>query len=390
MGEYTSIIESKTSNVDLSADDFKSSLVDIVKAFRSADDAIDEFIIAHAYKGDINDTKMKTAFIKSKLKDAGISSRYLWYSGKTFDKTPAFELCFAFSINIAESEELFQKICLKRGFDCHSIKEAIYYYCIKNQLSYDKARELIELAPDEPANGSVNFEADVLFTQSIIEELNRIDSDEGLIDFFNRNIDQFGYNNATAKKIIKRIWDEIASDDGIIAKEIAITMPEYKDEIKLNNTYNILIAILGINKDNSLLKDSDRSIKVILKDNPLLHKSAEKEFPDRLSIEKILDGKMVDDEKIRKVMILLLFYRYWAKRIIESGKGQFFADYTDAERCTDDINKFLDEAGYPALYMGNPYDWIFMFVTYDESPLDAFRYFINELAIYKEDYFNNL
>ena len=157
------------------------------------------------------------------------------------------------------------------------------------------------------------------------------------------------------------------------------------ESIKLNNTYNCLLAILGIDRDNELIKDSDRSLKNILKDNDILHKSAEKEFPDRISIEKIIDGKMVDDEKIRKVMILIFFYRYFAKRIIEEGSADFIARYDDALRCQSDINKFLEDAGYPSLYMGNPYDWIFLFSMYDENPLYTLRFFINELSIVKDD-----
>lgn len=31
------------------------------------------------------------------------------------------------------------------------------------------------------------------------------------------------------------------------------------------------------------------------------------------------------------------------------------------------------EAGYPELYVGNPYDWIFFYVSHDREPLITFR-----------------
>ena len=31
------------------------------------------------------------------------------------------------------------------------------------------------------------------------------------------------------------------------------------------------------------------------------------------------------------------------------------------------------EAGYPEMYVGNPYDWIFFFCAQDQEPLRLFR-----------------
>ena len=49
------------------------------------------------------------------------------------------------------------------------------------------------------------------------------------------------------------------------------------------------------------------------------------------------------------------------------------------------MNKMLTDAGYPALYEGNPYDWIFMFAAQDAYPLDAFRFFMRELYLNKAE-----
>ena len=50
-----------------------------------------------------------------------------------------------------------------------------------------------------------------------------------------------------------------------------------------------------------------------------------------------------------------------------------------------DINKKLSESMYPALYEGNPYDWIFLFAAQDEYPMDAFRFFMREVYLDKEE-----
>lgn len=52
----------------------------------------------------------------------------------------------------------------------------------------------------------------------------------------------------------------------------------------------------------------------------------------------------------------------------------------DFERCLDMINARLLGAGYPELYIGNPYDWLFMWALKDyDNPLFAFRYYMGEV-----------
>ena len=43
------------------------------------------------------------------------------------------------------------------------------------------------------------------------------------------------------------------------------------------------------------------------------------------------------------------------------------------------MNQYLMDAGYPEMYVGNPYDWIFFYAAKSAEPLFMFRYFWNEL-----------
>ena len=70
-------------------------------------------------------------------------------------------------------------------------------------------------------------------------------------------------------------------------------------------------------------------------------------------------------------MILLEFYAFWARKRLETGNCD--AGEQDGARFIDTVNQYMIEAGYPELYVGNPYDWIFFYVSHDREPLITFR-----------------
>ena len=163
-----------------------------------------------------------------------------------------------------------------------------------------------------------------------------------------------------------------------------------KTESKKRSVWDIYLQILGLydfDYDNSPLfvLDTDRTLKPILKNNDLLHPLAEDSFPDRQGLEAILRGEHKSNELVRKTIILLVFYEYWTKRLLKNNVKVYCADDDDNERCYAEINRYLIDAGYPTLYAGNPYDWIFLFAMQDEYPMETFRYFMRELYIIKED-----
>lgn len=398
MGEYTEYLKNLRDEISPEDDNYAEELLQVAKSFRNFDEALDDFLLKKGYAGDFHDIDEKVSYIKDKFKEAGISSlpRNLkkWFTEKKRieKRKTAFQFCFAFHLNLEESEEFFRTVCLQRGFDCHYVEEAIYYYAISNHLSYAEAEELIEQAPED-TKGKIDFNGEVLFTASIIKEINRFKSKEELLLFFRENIEQFGYNNATAYKYITDLWHKIDMPDGFAEKEKALMALSGMQQTETNNknrsVWSIYLQILGLDgcdeADNSPLfvLDTDRTLKPFLKDNDLLHPLAEDSFPDRQGLEAILRGEHKSNELVRKTMILLVFYKFWVKRILRAGNCYAQAETADAERCHAEINRYLLDAGYPALYAGNPYDWIFLFAMQDTYPLETFRGFMQELYIKK-------
>ena len=143
------------------------------------------------------------------------------------------------------------------------------------------------------------------------------------------------------------------------------------------------MQILGLSGNYIDKIYKDRSIKSILKDNELLHPLAEDSFPDRDGLNKILNGEHVSYERIRKLLILLVFYKFWANKALCS--NHYEAGYGDADRCISTINDNLVDAGYPMLYPGNPYDFIIFVSVNADNPLMTFRDYMREMFYNKMD-----
>lgn len=192
-------------------------------------------------------------------------------------------------------------------------------------------------------------------------------------------------SNVTAYATIRRMWEQAAGPAGLLIQEHN-TLPSILDDAATDTQsklragsqgakpWDAYLAILQLDKRSVKALGTDRSIKPILEK---LHMDAQDSFPDRQGIDKILRGEHVSYERVRKWLVLLSFYTFWAKNAIV--KGNYEADDGDADRCIAKMNQYLVESGYPELYVGNPYDWIFFYAAKSDEPLFTIRYIWNEL-----------
>ena len=402
MGNYTSFLEDVTYDI-FEEEDYLEELKKAAELFRTFDKALDSFIVNHGYDGDLLNVDEKISFITCKLKAAGVPvprNIKKWYSEhKRIERRTAFQLCFAFGLQVDEVDDFLRRVCLIRGFDCHDVEEVVYFFALKNGLSYEDAVDVLSkvtiVKPDRVAKD------DIVYTEFIAEEIDDIETAEELILYLNENVDKFGYNNATAYEIIRSIWNDISKEEGIALREKRLlyvafdkdtndeqleedTDKRRKERKRMDDSlWEIYLQILGLSGNYTDKIYKARSIKAILKDNELLHPLAEDSFPDRDGLNKILNGKHVSYERVRKLLILLVFYKFWANKALCS--NHYVAGYGDADRCISTINDNLVDAGYPMLYPGNPYDFIIFFSVNADNPLMTFRDFMQEMFFNKMD-----
>ncbi|MCD8027302.1 MAG: hypothetical protein LUF02_01260 [Erysipelotrichaceae bacterium] len=300
MGIYTDEIEEKIYDIRPEDANYTDELLKMAQSFRNFDKALDEFIQGHGYDGNINNIDNKVKFIKTIFKEAHMKNprnMKKWYSEhKRIEKDTAYQLCFAFHLSIDETKDFFRRVCLLRCFDLHNIDEIIYYYCMKHDLTYQDALDIIHQSPKDN-KGKIDSH-EVLYTSTIADEINRIHNTQELLNFFHHNIEQLSYNNATAYRNIKEIWNMIKSQDGLAYKERQ-SSDQFEMTYKQLSDWGVYLQILGFEEYHTIQLNKDRSLKPILNDNQLLHPLAQESFPDRGGINKIINPNCKQKVELR-------------------------------------------------------------------------------------------
>lgn len=367
----------------------------IVDSFRDASSAMDEFLIFKGFEGDIHDAAEKKEYIENSFKKHGIDEprevKEFYKNNKRLTVNKGIALCFAFGLSLDETNEFFRRVLLIRGLDLHTIEGLSYYFCIKNGFSYNEAVDLIAYAKNLSFDEKENSE--IFYTSRIKAEVDELESLDELRDYFCKNIGQFKKNNRTALKNIYFLWDDLLKKDNgknLFEIERELLRKTFNDEddwrgVNIDSQkdsfpWQFYLQIFGydLNKSSKIQKayKKDRSLIELLKDNAYFRSEALELFPGRATFIAIKnDSRKISDESIRKWLILLSFYRFWVREIINTtgSEGYFEAVKDDNHRSMDDMNRFLTESGFPELYAGNPYDWIFMYSNMSPYPLDTFR-----------------
>lgn len=358
-------------------------LPEIIASFRGHGTALSEFLDAHGYPADAENTpEAKAEFLKQRFTAAGIGSTKArgalkWLtSANGFERETGFRIAFALGLDIEQTNGLFRTVLLDRGFDCHTVSEAVYYYCIYHGRGWAAAERLNAEAP-VPEKSPVPRDGNVLYTKNIISFIRSCPDDESLLHYFRENLSQFGYNQVKAKEFIRGLWARIADPGGLAEQERRLfDQPEKgQNPPSEDSTWGIYLQMLGLSFDTDRI-EADRTIKPILENKTFMHEFAAENFPNRQGIEKTLRGEFVKHDLTRKTLIMLAFYQFWMNTAVSHSRHPSYeAGPNDGERCLAELDQYLLDAGFPEMYAGNPYDWIFLWASLRESPLQAFRHY---------------
>ncbi len=295
MPAYTTVLQRLLDSISWEDDNFIEELLEVVQLFRSFAAAMDEFLAEHGYTEDIADVDGKVAFIRTAFTKADMDApREVreWFAGQPVKRDTVFQICFAFGLDGSETDVFFRRIYTKeRSFNCHLMQEAVYYFCLNNGLAWADA---LNIQAQVPLAGKGGGGSDVVYTDSIIAQLNDLESAEEFVSWLRENIDKFvPYGNVTAYETIRRLWRQAAGPNGLLIQEHERLSSMLDDEAIGKKSrfkaradgakpYDAYLAILQLDKKDIKKLGTDRSIKPILEK---LHDDAQDSFPDRQGID---------------------------------------------------------------------------------------------------------
>lgn len=401
-------------------------------SFRSFNEGLTELLIKKGYPEDKNNTTELSEYLISKLRkinsSIGNETVISWFSGIHSPKVEAgsrnkiYEICFALELTFNETLWFFHHVYYDRAFNCHTIEEAVYYYSFLNGLSYQEAQKVIQEIQNAPTFAAT-LEETANYTQFVRKRIHDFKSVAELKEFLIQNKENFNAWNQSALKTLNQLVLELIGPPeskavidslkqnvndkrnknaktltfnladypncGLIIKELLFDSQDPIENPEQSAAAYVLQAIEGRNtRKNTFILERILRTDRICRDNekiqiPYIIRNnfpSKKTMSDVLSKDKISVSKSYDS--IRKMIVLLDFYRFWANEKLKNGYTEFSKDMLSnlSETYVEETNACLYQCGYEELYAGNPYDWIFLSSAQSEDPIKYFRALIAEFC----------
>ena len=284
---------------------------------------------------------------------ASMNTLKSWFSGGPRPKKSdtsrysIFAIAFALELTTDETAQLFHKVYLDRAFNFRDQIDITAYYCLSHGYSWTTFESMLQKFPSNDENEHT------VYTGQLGDMVALLDSDEAFYHFIKTHQHNLSRRNLTARNQLDRL---LAKANSFAQKEVANlgTQEQFEgsDRSSRSFTYEVITGLSpsGKNGTVSVFKSAN------------LPKEIKSRFPEAGSFSK----KNPTYEELRKMIILLYSYCFWYQ--VQHQKAEI-----DLDDYTSEMDAILAECGLSGLYMGNPFDWLFLYCTLEDYPLDTFR-----------------
>ena len=365
MNTYTVQMENRLWDID-EYDYDGQDVIDILnKEFRSFGDALLN-IMEKKCEAPIPDPVkyIKTMCLKNNVPVSAVATDNTlraWFRGVrpkkgTKSREEMFALAFALGLSADETVELFHKAYLDRAFNHRNYAELIFYYCLCNNLPFNRTRTLIDSISLEEQHAW----EETVYTEIIKEQAMQTADEEELIEYIKSHSHNFQQNNLRAAEILRDLKESAHKAAEKQIERLGRNENLKKRDLSSDSTLYYLIT------NQSTSGRGSSGTKTLPLKNAALPKEIKGNFPQ----PKTFSEPKPSYEEIRKMIVLLFSYEFWINTI-EGTYGMQYNNYFDTYVSMQDIH--LNNAGMPPMYPGNPYDWLFLYCTLQENPLDVFQ-----------------
>lgn len=314
---------------------------------------------------------------KSKAVSINRNTTLNWFSGKsvpnmgTSSRERMYVLAFALGLTVEQTDRLFNKVLLDRAYNPRSILEFVYRYCLSIGKTYYAASDLLKRA--EALLVDSDSPAETLGTQQLeAKAIPEIDEEEllAVIAHYRHN---FVLSDVRAKAEVENLLNKTRG---------ALALSEYKAHHQSENIDRDLLGrdtdsvdfLLYVIKDQEIISKRTKGIPSL---PDMFPEEIANDFPDKSTFSLKDPSSYI----LRKEIIFLYFYYYWATISLSNQSETVAADLYDEFK--ENLNQRLENCGLSPLYAGNPYDWMFLYcacaASEDLTPLDVFRGILSQL-----------
>jgi hypothetical protein len=301
-----------------------------------------------------------------------------WFSGSRTpdygddDRKRLFAVAFALELDVDQTARLFHKVFLDISFKIRSPREFIYLHCIYNKKPLSAAADLISRLDGFDGNETLNEQTEQ--TRFLLSFAVGDTDGNNLLDFIKTHPKNFSLSNTAAKKQLKTILDRLtgsADKPGLAHQEYERRRLEKSDDKDDKDGFDGRTPasddfLLYMIMDMDFAQRGNADITPIR--DIFSRKEIYNQFPDKQTFSMPHPSSYV----LRKEIILLKFYEYWVNNFLTGNKSGSYDGFVSH------LNDILEnECGLSPLYLGNPYDWLFLYCSAcgDEyyTPLDRVR-----------------
>lgn len=297
-------------------------------------------VLLNLYKSHGMDTESVRKVIKNWIEHGAVSD-------KRDNRVNMYNLCFVLGLDIKQTEDFFDKRFFTIAFNYKDGTDAVYYYCIKNNKSYDDVEAFLAIVKNNNISTGANGN-----TTYIKRQIDEINDDEEFIEYLKLNCFSEEMQMQSARRIIHKLYDDL----------------------ECNSVSSFLESLYGYNIQSTARYSAKEHGKSIGISKGKLPKSFTKSLPNDTQMGNVLNGQKASYETLRKTIILLIFYSFYI-----SHESMEASNYTtkiieaDLEDFIKETDVKLVEAGYKPMYVKHPFDWIILFCAYTPNPLATFR-----------------
>ncbi len=270
---------------------------------------------------------------------------------RNINKKDAIELCFILKLDFKRADK-FVTMVSEEGFHWRDPEEIVYIYAINNSMDYNDARALNEKIQQYIKNGREKTEVTKeSFTPFIKNELEKIKSEDELIEYIRDASDRLGKYHNTAYKLFMdylTLLQSPVNNENLPKEQIMTT----RDIVKEYFNQELIPRFKQTGKKAGSEK---RAMLSAMERNVLAN------WPDEVTLSKIKNREI---DVTRKALILAFI-------VTDGGESEYSDCDTDEyyemtkEELFDEtcrrINTMLADCGFNKLDPRVPFDWMILY-----------------------------